>query len=68
MAPYLETVKVSNETLHIDCVTHQRHVQSFADVPVTDAGVDTVAFLEASKGLVGLFGMYTALKRDLIRR
>ncbi|KAF9491893.1 glycolipid transfer protein [Pleurotus eryngii] len=30
-------------------------VKSFADVPVTDAGVDTVAFLEASKGLVGLF-------------
>jgi hypothetical protein len=32
-------------------------IQSFADVPVTDAGVDTVTFLEAAKGLVGLFGM-----------
>lgn len=31
-------------------------MQSFADVPITDAGVDTVAFLEASDGLVGLFG------------
>ncbi|KAF8582004.1 glycolipid transfer protein, partial [Ramaria rubella] len=30
---------------------------SFADVPVTDAGVDTVAFLEASEGLVGLFDL-----------
>jgi len=26
-------------------------------VPVTDAGVDTVAFLDACEGLVGLFGM-----------
>ena len=31
--------------------------QSFADVPITDAGVDTVSFLEAADGLVGLFGM-----------
>ncbi|KAF8198061.1 glycolipid transfer protein domain-containing protein [Pholiota molesta] len=30
-------------------------VKSFADVPVTDAGVDTVTFLEAADGLVGLF-------------
>ncbi|KAJ7594467.1 glycolipid transfer protein domain-containing protein [Mycena floridula] len=32
-------------------------VKSFADVPITDAGVDTVAFLEASRGLVGLFDL-----------
>ncbi|KAF9527325.1 glycolipid transfer protein domain-containing protein [Crepidotus variabilis] len=32
-------------------------VTSFADVPVTDAGVDTVKFLEASDGLVGLFDL-----------
>jgi len=32
-------------------------VKSFADVPITDAGVDTVAFLEASQGLVGLFDL-----------
>jgi len=32
-------------------------VKSFADVPITDAGVDTVAFLEASDGLVGLFDL-----------
>ncbi|EMD33710.1 hypothetical protein CERSUDRAFT_87038 [Gelatoporia subvermispora B] len=30
-------------------------VKSFADVPVTDAGVDTVAFLQAAEGVVGLF-------------
>ncbi|KAK1222771.1 hypothetical protein PQX77_014380 [Marasmius sp. AFHP31] len=32
-------------------------VRSFADVPITDAGVDTSAFLEACKGLVGLFDL-----------
>jgi len=32
-------------------------VKSFADVPVTDAGVDTLAFLEAAQGLVGLFDL-----------
>ncbi|KDR75098.1 hypothetical protein GALMADRAFT_248995 [Galerina marginata CBS 339.88] len=32
-------------------------VKSFADVPITDAGVDTVAFLEAADGLVGLFDL-----------
>ncbi|KAH6914407.1 glycolipid transfer protein domain-containing protein [Coprinopsis sp. MPI-PUGE-AT-0042] len=30
-------------------------VKSFADVPITDAGVETASFLEASEGLVGLF-------------
>ncbi|KAF8070796.1 glycolipid transfer protein domain-containing protein [Lyophyllum atratum] len=32
-------------------------VKSFADVPITDAGVDTLAFLEAAQGLVGLFDL-----------
>jgi len=32
-------------------------VKSFADVSITDAGVDTVAFLEAAEGLVGLFDL-----------
>ncbi|KAG5646256.1 hypothetical protein DXG03_004083 [Asterophora parasitica] len=32
-------------------------VRSFADVPITDAGVDTLAFLEAAQGLVGLFDL-----------
>ncbi|KAF5355522.1 hypothetical protein D9758_006388 [Tetrapyrgos nigripes] len=45
-------------------------VKSFADVPVTDAGVDTLAFLEASNGLVGLFDLlgsaaFTAVQSDL---
>jgi len=31
--------------------------RSFADVPVTNDGVDTVAFLEASEGLVKLFDL-----------
>ncbi|KZT25490.1 glycolipid transfer protein [Neolentinus lepideus HHB14362 ss-1] len=30
---------------------------SFADVPITDAGVDTLAFLEASEGLARLFDL-----------
>jgi hypothetical protein len=32
-------------------------VTSFADVPITDAGVDTLAFLKASEGLVGIFDL-----------
>jgi len=32
-------------------------VKSFADVPITDAGIDTVAFLQAAEGLVGLFDL-----------
>ncbi|KAA1471806.1 het-c2 protein [Dentipellis sp. KUC8613] len=32
-------------------------VTSFANVPVTDEGVDTLAFLSASDGLVGLFDL-----------
>ncbi|GAA98126.1 uncharacterized protein L969DRAFT_85946 [Mixia osmundae IAM 14324] len=32
--------------------------KSFADVPVTDAGVDTAAFLEASEGVVKLFDLF----------
>ncbi|EIM83015.1 het-c2 protein [Stereum hirsutum FP-91666 SS1] len=32
-------------------------VKNFAEVPITDDGVDTVAFLEASEGLVGLFDL-----------
>lgn len=32
-------------------------IQSFVDVPVTEAGVDTASFLDASEGVVALFGM-----------
>lgn len=31
-------------------------IQSFADVPVTSDGVETVSFLDASDGLVNMFG------------
>ena len=58
MAPYLETVKVFYCVFLSRCFC-SRDVQSFADVPVTDAGVDTVAFLEAAQGVVGLFGACT---------
>ncbi|EPT04659.1 hypothetical protein FOMPIDRAFT_1021836 [Fomitopsis schrenkii] len=45
-------------------------VKSFADVPVTDAGVDTVQFLQAADGVVGLFDLlgsaaFTAVQSDL---
>jgi hypothetical protein len=35
---------------------HRFH-KSFTDVPITDAGVDTVEFLEAAEGLTGIFSM-----------
>lgn len=58
MAPYLDTVKVSTLGITI-CIIIQFHYffQSFADVTITDDGVDTLTFLAASEGLVGLFGM-----------
>ncbi|KAI0029890.1 glycolipid transfer protein [Vararia minispora EC-137] len=34
-----------------------RTVTSFADVPVTDAGIDTPAFLNAAQGVLGLFDL-----------
>ncbi|KII92668.1 hypothetical protein PLICRDRAFT_134453 [Plicaturopsis crispa FD-325 SS-3] len=45
-------------------------VKSFADVPITDAGVDTAAFLEAAEGLNGLFDLlgssaFTVVQSDI---
>jgi len=45
-------------------------VKSFADVSVTDAGVDTLEFLEAADGVVGLFDVlgsaaFTVVQSDL---
>ncbi|KAI0320459.1 glycolipid transfer protein domain-containing protein [Amylostereum chailletii] len=45
-------------------------VTSFADVPITDAGVDTLAFLKASEGVVGLFDLlgsaaFTVVQTDI---
>ncbi|KAG6891486.1 hypothetical protein C0992_005624 [Termitomyces sp. T32_za158] len=50
MAPYLETVKVSEIYCH-QAELKYLYRKSFADVPITDAGVDTLAFLEAADGL-----------------
>jgi len=33
--------------------------QSFADVPITTDGVETASFLEASDGLVNMFGAFS---------
>ncbi|TDL26034.1 het-c2 protein [Rickenella mellea] len=41
-------------------------VKSFADVPVTDEGVDTAAFLEASRGLVGIFDLIGSSALNLV--
>jgi hypothetical protein len=58
MAPYLEMVKV---IFPISFSIHDRcslNLKSFTDVPVADECVDTVQFLLASEGLVGMFGMF----------
>ena len=36
-------------------------VQSFTDVTITDAGINTLKFVEAATGLVGLFGTSSTL-------
>ena len=48
----------SHSIFIIAIITKTYQDQSFADVPISDAGVDTVQFLLASEGLVGLFGKY----------
>ncbi|KAI0302692.1 het-c2 protein [Russula brevipes] len=42
-------------------------VLSFADVPITDAGVDTLAFLKASEGLVGLFDLLASAAFSVVQ-
>ena len=51
----------SHSIFIIVVITKTDQDQSFADVPISDAGVDTVQFLLASEGLVGLFGKYHVL-------
>jgi hypothetical protein len=61
MTTYFDTIKkvsISSTPLAYAVSEHSFSLQSFADVPVTDAGVNTVAFLEAAEGLVGLFGAH----------
>jgi hypothetical protein len=66
MAPHFETAKVRSSLacfsffLFSDVASSSltfTHSQSFADVPITSEGVDTETFLEASDGLVQMFGM-----------
>lgn len=67
MAPYLDSVTVRGSSHGIYSFSFPSVLtiipQSFADVPVTESGVDTVAFLKASEGVVGLFGMFFFLSR-----
>lgn len=55
--PYFETVKVSESS---DTDQPRRRLtmgsKSFADIKVADDGVPTAEFLEASDGLVKMFG------------
>ncbi|GAA5911122.1 GLTP domain-containing protein [Sporobolomyces salmoneus] len=44
--------------------------KSFADVPVTEEGVDTLQFLEATQGLIGIFDLlgsaaFSVVKNDM---
>lgn len=58
MAPYFETVKVGSVVTTSSAINLADPMQSFADVPITADGVDTVSFLEASDGLVNMFGSH----------
>lgn len=42
-----------------------KYTQSFADVPINADGVDTATFLEASDGLVQMFGEISTTDFDL---
>jgi hypothetical protein len=57
--PYFETVKVTTSVPlnpRLPSLLIPSHIQSFADVPVTSDGVETATFLDASDGLVNMFG------------
>lgn len=49
-------------TCHLSPIIHLEHRvglvnnQSFADVPITPTGIDSKSFLEASEGLLQMFG------------
>ena len=70
MPPYFETVKVSKTaTVHLSFSSSKLYeslrlmislfiLKSFADVPFTEYGVETQSFLEASDGLVQMFGTF----------
>jgi hypothetical protein len=59
MPPHFETVKVGAQFLYSIHHQQQHHSQqSFANVPITADGVETIPFLEAADGLMDLFGKY----------
>jgi hypothetical protein len=61
MATYFDTVKKVGLCLPLAQISSALTLfpshQSYADVPVTDKGVDTSAFLEATDGLIKLFDL-----------
>ena len=66
VTPYFATVKVTSPiSFTIFSFADFLRIQSFADVLVTTDGVETAAFLEASDGLVNMFGAH--LKGPTIR-
>lgn len=64
MSTYFDTVQKARSPLPISAeerpprgLTDTRaRSQSFVDVPVHEHGVDTLAFLEATEGLIKMFG------------
>ena len=58
VTPYFETVKVTTSNFIHNPLLISLRMQSFADVPVTSDGVETASFLEASDGLVNMFGKH----------
>ena len=62
MAPLFETIKVRLFAIRAANFGLTRLLQSFSDVQITSDGVDTANFLEASDGLVTMFGTFFSLK------
>lgn len=58
VTPYFATVKVTSSISFTISFADFLRIQSFADVLVTSDGVETAAFLDASDGLVNMFGTY----------
>lgn len=62
ITPYFETVKVSSFNFISPFLSPTSlHIQSFAEVSVNSDGVETVSFLDASDGLVNMFGEHRSI-------
>jgi len=61
MSPYFEAIKVSQRLYDRKKIDDGCISQSFADVPFTHGGIETQSFLEASDGLVKMFGRISSL-------